>query len=247
MRLLDHISFDPEQDRLWLVGDLVNRGPQSTEVLRWAHGLGDRVVAVQGNHDLHVVARGIGAVPQWPRETFRDLFEAPDRDELVQWLRSRPLVHREDGWFMVHAGLHPSWSLEEAESLAREVEEALRGDLAIPLLATYRRGPTWWSEDLKGDDRLAAIIAYLTRVRCVDHLGVMAPDYSGELAGIPEGLEPWWHQRTPDAQTNIVIGHWAAIGVHTEPGLFAIDSGCVWGRELSALRLEDLATFSVPA
>ncbi|MEC9073297.1 MAG: symmetrical bis(5'-nucleosyl)-tetraphosphatase [Myxococcota bacterium] len=245
--LLAEISFDPDVDRIWLVGDLVNRGPQSLEVLRWARGLGDRVTCVLGNHDMHVLARGVGAVAERPRETFGSVMSAPDKDELVDWLRTRPLVHREGDLLMVHAGFHPSWTAEEALAIGDEVSRALQGPEIMELLSTYRPGPFPWSDELTGVDRLAAAIAYLTRVRCVDDNDVMDESFSDGLEDVPQGLNPWWARRAwRPGEPVTLFGHWAALGVHRHPGYIALDSGCVWGNPLSALRLEDDRLFQVP-
>ncbi len=231
-------------DRLWLTGDLVNRGPRSLEVLRWARDQGDRVVAVLGNHDLHLISCARGVRKPRKSDTFQDVLDAPDRDELCGWLARRPLVHRDGDWLMVHAGLLPPWSADRAEQLAREIEESALPDY---LLGSWRKAPRRWREDLAADDRGALALAAFATLRCVDHEGAMDRDFDGAPADAPPGLVPWFdHPARRSRQVRIVCGHWAALGLLIRPDLAALDSGCVWGGSLTALRLEDGARFQVP-
>ncbi|MGM0577423.1 MAG: symmetrical bis(5'-nucleosyl)-tetraphosphatase [Myxococcota bacterium] len=239
-RLLDRIDFDPARDRVWLAGDLVNRGHGSLHVLRWVRDLGDRAVAVLGNHDIHLLACALGVRDLRRRDTLEHVLEAPDCDDLLDWLRRRPLLHREGDHVMVHAGVHPRWDLDEAAALAAEAETILRGpDAAEYLAASYARPQTRWKDSHRGHRRFSALLTVFTRVRCMEPDGTMT-DYSGPLDRIPAGQVPWWRfpGRRPLGAT-VVFGHWAAVGLHREPGILALDSGCVWGRSLTAVRLDD--------
>jgi bis(5'-nucleosyl)-tetraphosphatase (symmetrical) len=247
-RLLRRIAFDRRQDRLWLVGDLVNRGPGSLDVLRWGVEQGDRIVVVLGNHDLHLLARAAGVSEVKRRDTLETVLEAPDRDDLLLWLRNRPLVHREGDRLLVHAGLFPSWSPDDAERLAREVEERLRGDKAPRLLAAIdQKTADRWRDDLSGHDRVRTALAGFARLRTLDAEERMCPDFSGPPQMAPKGCRPWF--AIPDrrsAGTRVFFGHWAALGLHLEDGVAALDTGCAWGRELTALRLDDGKVFQEP-
>jgi bis(5'-nucleosyl)-tetraphosphatase (symmetrical) len=231
-------------DRLWLTGDLVNRGPHSLEVLRWARDQGDRVTVVLGNHDLHLISCARGVRKPRKSDTFQDVLDAPDRDELVGWLSRRPLVHCEGGWLMVHAGLLPPWSADDAEAIARDIEAT---GLPDSLLGSWREAPRRWSGDLDTDDRRALALAAFATLRCVDREGAMDRDFDGAPADAPAGLLPWFdHPQRRSREVRIVCGHWAALGLLVRSDLAALDSGCVWGGCLTALRLEDGVTFQVP-
>ena len=241
-RLLAQLRFDERRDRLWFVGDLVNRGPKSLAALRFVRGLGERAVTVLGNHDLHLVSQYAGVERARGDDSFADVLEARDADELVGWLRSRPLLHVEGGYAMVHAGLLPQWSLSRAAELAREVEQALRGaDYRAFLANMYGGTPEAWSDSLAGWDRLRVIVNAMTRLRFCTPEGRMDLRAKGREA--PPGHVPWYALRR-DAQ-RIICGHWSALGLKLAPGVAAIDTGCVWGGQLSALRLEDGALFQV--
>jgi len=244
-RLLEAIAFDPARDRLWLAGDLVNRGPDSLAVLRRARGLGDRVVAVLGNHDLHLLAVASGAARARRRDTLDGILAAPDREELLDWLRHRPLMHHECGYVMVHAGLLPGWSVERARELAGEVERELRRAPRRLFESMYGNEPPRWREDLRGADRLRVIVNAMTRMRMLGPAGEMELGYSGPPAGAPR-LTSWFDAPgRASAGTPVVCGHWAALGLVLRPDLVALDSGCVWGGKLTAVRLEDRAVFQV--
>lgn len=231
-------------DRLWLTGDLVNRGPRSLEVLRWARDRGDRLVAVLGNHDLHLISCARGVRKPRKGDTFRDVLEAPDRDELIDWLARRPLVHREGEWLMVHAGLLPDWSAGDAERIAREVETA---GLSDALLGSWRKAPRRWGQVLDQADRHALALSAFATLRCVDRDGAMDRDFDGPPDEAPPGLVPWFdHPARRSREVRIACGHWAALGLVIRPDLAALDSGCVWGGHLTAIRLEDGETFQVP-
>jgi bis(5'-nucleosyl)-tetraphosphatase (symmetrical) len=243
--LLDAIRFDPAADTLWFVGDLVNRGPQSLETLRFVRSLGNRAVTVLGNHDLHLLVVAAGVRKPHRGDTIDQILDAPDRDELLDWLRTRRMMHVEGGWAMVHAGLLPQWTIPEALALAREVETALRGaDYPGLLENMYGNAPDAWDDALTGYDRLRVIINAMTRLRLCDTAGRMDFGHKGSLEDAPAGLVPWFDvPGRGSAGTPIVCGHWAALGVTLMPDVLGIDSGCVWGRALSALRLEDRRVF----
>jgi bis(5'-nucleosyl)-tetraphosphatase (symmetrical) len=246
-RLLAKIAFDPGRDRLWFVGDLVNRGPDSLRCLRFVKSLGDSAVAVLGNHDLHLVCVAEGIEKGKRRDTLDDVLEAPDRDELVAWLRHRPLMHVEDGMVLVHAALMPEWSVAKARSLAAEVEAALRGpDYRALLARMYGDEPDRWRDDLRGMDRLRVVINAMTRLRMVDDDGAMVLRYKGEPGDASDEWTPWFDvpgRRSRDHA--VVCGHWSALGLCVREDLLALDSGCVWGRSLTAVRLEDRKLFEV--
>lgn len=247
--LLRRIAFDPREDRLWLVGDLVNRGPGSLEVLRWAVEMGDRVVAVLGNHDLHLLARAAGVGGAKKRDSLDEVLAAPDRDDLLAWLRTRTLIHREGETLMVHAGLFPAWSPRQAERLARDVEERLQGDGAAKLLASIEeRTPERWKEGIGGPERARVALAGFARLRTLDSTGRMCAGFSGAPQEAPRGCLPWFAVRgRRSAGLTVVFGHWAALGLKTGGGIAALDTGCAWGRELTALRLDDWRIFQQPA
>lgn len=248
-RLLARIGFDARSDRLWLVGDLVNRGPESLAVLRWARELGNRAVVVLGNHDLHLLARGLGLAAAKPTDTLDEVLAAPDRDELLAWLRERPLLHREGNLVLVHAGLLPEWTVAEAEALARDVERVLRGPEGPDLLARPRRlAPRRWLPTLDDRSRRHLALLAFTRLRTLSPDGEPDFDFSGPPERAPAGLVPWFDRpRRWSAEATAVFGHWAALGLHLGPRQLALDSACVWGGSLTALRLEDRAIVQEPA
>ena len=246
-RLLEEVRFRPAADRVWLTGDLVNRGPESLRVLRWARALGDRAVVVLGNHDLHLLAVAHGAGKARASDTLRQVLEAPDGAELLDWLRGRSLMHYEDGFAMVHAGLLPEWSVPQALDLAREVEAELRESPRGLFESMYGDEPSRWSDALGGADRHRVIINAMTRMRMLTRSGEMSLSYTGVPSQAPAGLVSWFDvPGRASAGTTIVCGHWAALGLVLRPDLLALDTGCVWGRQLTAVRLEDGAVFQVP-
>jgi bis(5'-nucleosyl)-tetraphosphatase (symmetrical) len=249
--LLEHIHFDPECDHLWFTGDLVNRGPHSLETLRFVKGLGERAVVVLGNHDLHLLAVACDAERLKRHDTLRPVLRAPDRDELLGWLRHRPLLHHDPavGFVLIHAGLPPQWGLALARSCAAEVEKVLRGPAHAELFRhMYGDLPDLWSDSLTGWDRLRFITNCLTRLRYCSPAGQLALRPKGPPGSQPAGYEPWF--RIPgraSAGLHIVFGHWATLGAQSEPGIHALDSGCVWGQALTALSLDDTRQhFEVP-
>lgn len=249
-RLLALIDFDARRDRLWLVGDLVNRGPDSLAVLRWARGLGEACVAVLGNHDLHLLGVAAGLRRPKERDTLAPVLAAPDGHDLVDWLASRPLLVRDGPFIMTHAGLHPAWSDDDAVACARELEAALAPARRRETLAALAEDDdeVRWPTSATGPGRLRAIAAILTRMRLVSPTGVLELEYSDAPDDGPPGYSPWF--RLPArraAGTVVVFGHWAALGLLDEPTLLALDTGCVWGNRLTAARLDDRRIFSVPA
>ena len=240
--LLEKLRFDPDRDRLWFTGDLVNRGPQSLEVLRCVKALDDCVTCVLGNHDLHLLAVAANAVRLNKRDTLVDILRAPDRQVLLDWLRARPLLHHDErlGYTLLHAGLPPQWNLEDAQSLAKEVEAALRSHGAADFFQhMYGDLPDHWSENLRGMDRLRVIINALTRLRYCDIEGNMDLRPKGPPGSQPHDLLPWFQvpgRRSRDLQ--IIFGHWSALGRWQGNGVIGLDSGCLWGRALSAARLD---------
>ena len=246
-RLIDNIGFNPSKDTLWFVGDLVNRGRESLAVVRWVKALGSSAVVVLGNHDLHLLATGEGARPLGNGDTFQDVLAAPDREELLRWLRHQRLLYREDHIVLVHAGLLPQWTADEAEALAREVEQVLRGsDYKMLLQGMYGSSPRQWSSDLTGMARYRLIINALTRLRFCTLDGEMDFKENGPPETAPQGFFPWYavpNRRSREAV--IVSGHWAALGLRVADNLLALDSGCVWGGSLTAVRLEDRKVFQV--
>jgi len=243
--LLERIGFDAARDRLWFVGDLVNRGPKSLEVLRAVRALGDRAVVVLGNHDLHLVCLYEGYARRRDEDTLDELLAAPDAGELIAWLRTRPLMHVEADYAMVHAGLLPGWSIEQARALAREVEEVLAAP-GYPDFISHLYGslPDCWRDTLAGWDRLRVIVNAMTRMRFCTREGVM--EFRAKGTEPPPGFAPWFALRGGRAEPAIVCGHWSALGLKLEPRLAALDTGCVWGGALSALRLEDRRLYQVP-
>jgi bis(5'-nucleosyl)-tetraphosphatase (symmetrical) len=246
--LLRKLPLDGENDRLWFVGDLVNRGPQSLETLRFVKNLGERAVVVLGNHDLHLLCVAEGFAKNHAGDTLDPILQAPDRDELLHWLRHCPLMHTEGGYSMVHAGVLPEWSLQQARLLAGEVEDALRGPGYRDFLkAMYGNKPSHWNDSLSGMDRLRVITNGFTRIRLCTPDGHMEFSYKGELKDAPLGYLPWY--ALPQRKTRndtIIFGHWSALGLQLDSNILALDTGCLWGRHLTAVRLSDRMLFQVP-
>ena len=240
-RLLESIRFNADRDRLWLVGDLVNRGPDSVRVLRWASSLGDRITAVLGNHDLKLLACAEGINPVRDKDTFGDVLAAPDREELIAWLASRPLLVREGAHVLIHAGILPAWSIAEAERLAGEVAAELAGAGRTELLAR----PGWWHPVAMPSggarlDRLAAAAGIFTGVRVVAGRDRPPSEFAGRPEQAPPGFRPWYEgARVADEGLTVLFGHWAAHGLARLPGAVCLDTACVYGGALTALRLED--------
>ena len=241
--LLGRLDFG-KRDRLWFVGDLVNRGPKSLEVLRFVQELGKRAVTVLGNHDLHLVTQHEGFERPRKDDTIHDVLAAPDRKELVDWLRKRPMMHAADEFAMVHAGLLPQWTIKRSLQLAREVEDALRRRNYRDFLANmYGSKPDEWSDKLEGWERLRVIVNAMTRMRFATRKGKM--DFCAKGKEAPKGYSAWFDLR-PKEKASLICGHWSALGLKVRPRLAALDSGCVWGGKLTALRLEDRKLYQVP-
>lgn len=246
-KLLRQFRFDPARDVLWFVGDLVNRGKDSLACLRFVQNLGDRAVTVLGNHDLHLLCVAEGVADGYRGDTLEEILHAPDRAELLHWLRHRPLMHYQHGYTLVHAGLLPQWNLAQAQRLAREAEQALRSENYTAFFrAMYGNKPDRWDENLAGHDRLRIIINAMTRLRFCRADGQMDFAHKGGLENTPAGFFPWFEVpgRASEGDT-IICGHWSALGLRVEKNLVALDSGCLWRSALSAFRLEDRAVFSV--
>jgi bis(5'-nucleosyl)-tetraphosphatase (symmetrical) len=242
-RLLAGLAFDANRDRVWFVGDLVNRGPRSLDVLRLVMELGEAATVVLGNHDLHLLAIARGhAGMRGPDRTLQPILDAPDRERLLDWLQSRPMLHYDAGLgiTMIHAGLPPQWDIATARRCAAELEAALRSDHSGRLFAAmYGNQPDLWREDLEGDDRLRFITNALTRLRVCDADGRLLLKFKGPLAAAPTGAIPWFRApRRRSAGARIVCGHWSALGYLDEGGVLALDTGCVWGGPLTAQRLD---------
>jgi bis(5'-nucleosyl)-tetraphosphatase (symmetrical) len=251
MQLLQEIQFDQNEDTLWLTGDLVNRGPQSLEVLRYVRALGERHQIVLGNHDLHLLAVACGNGKSNVGDTLDDILHSHDKTELINWLRFRPMLvqHETLNFVMTHAGLAPSWSLATAKLLAKEVEAVLRSNNwheFFPYM--YGNQPDLWNEALTGTDRLRCIINYFTRMRFCYANGRLELSSKGTIKIKEAELLPWFDVKPrANADTQIIFGHWAALNGEVDvPNLYALDTGCVWGNKLSALCLEDGKRYATP-
>lgn len=252
MRLLEAVRFDPLKDHLWLAGDLVNRGPDSLKVLRWAKEHQDQITAVLGNHDLHLLARFYGAVTAKRSDTLDQLLSAEDAQALMDWLRHRPLAHYDSraNAFMAHAGLLPAWGATEAVQYAAEVEHRLRGpNPEVFLNEMYGNQPDRWQPELQGFDRLRVIVNSLTRMRFINADGCLDFQAKEGLDSAPDGFMPWFEAENPkQGQTRVFFGHWAALQGTTGKSLcIATDTGCVWNGALTAVALDTLERTSVPA
>jgi bis(5'-nucleosyl)-tetraphosphatase (symmetrical) len=241
-RALESIAFDPGSDRLWFVGDLVNRGPDSLQVLRFVRGLGDVALTVLGNHDLHLLALAAGNRKHKEDSGLHQVLAAPDRDELLHWLRHRPLAHHDPGldFLLIHAGLPPEWDLETTLRCAREVEEVLRGDGHVEyFMQMYGNKPNRWDERLQGMERWRFITNCLTRLRFCEADGSLALKEKGPPGSQAWGRIPWFeHPLRRTRGQRIVFGHWSTLGYRTEHNVWALDTGCLWGGALTLLRLD---------
>ena len=250
--LLRKIEFKPEKDTLWFVGDLVNRGPQSLQTLRFIRSLGERAVVVLGNHDLHLIRLHLcDNVKCKNKDTLHEVLTAPDAAELIDWLRHKPLMHVEGNYAMVHAGILPQWTLTQARALAGEVETELAAPIGQTrefLTGIWGNEPSHWDNRLSGIARQRVILNAFTRLRFCMPDGGMDFDSKGGITSAPDGYMPWFSHplRQPAAQC-IVFGHWSALGLYLDHGVAGLDTGCVWGRRLTAMRLEDRRIFHVHA
>ena len=239
-RLLAEIGFSPSRDRLTVLGDLVNRGPQSLAVLRTVRDLGNAADALLGNHDLHLLAVAHGVRPEHKSDTLREILDAPDREAWLDWLRQRPLALEREGWLCVHAGVAPAWSAAQTLALAAEVEQMLRGpDLGAFLPLMYGNQPALWSNALQGAERWRHVINVLTRIRFCHADGSLDFKAKEGAGQAPPGLVPWFEfpARASDG-TPIAFGHWSTLGLVNRPDLLGIDTGCVWGGALTAVRVD---------
>jgi bis(5'-nucleosyl)-tetraphosphatase (symmetrical) len=241
--LLSRIGFSADRDRLWFVGDLVNRGPQSLEVLRYVRALGDNAIVVLGNHDLHLLAIACGCRPPRRSDTLDEVLQAPDRDALFEWLATRPLAHFESGDLLVHAGVVPQWTVEMTLSLAREVELALRSDPRNLFEHMYGDEPDQWRTDLAGADRLRFAINVLTRMRVCTNDGRINLRLKGKPPQADSPWRPWFELESRRTRgTRVIFGHWSALGLILRDDVIGLDSGCVWGGALTALDLDGSRT-----
>jgi len=248
-QLLDVVGFSPARDRLWLVGDLVNRGPGSLAVLREVMALGDAAVAVLGNHDFHLLTVAAGHRKPHREDTLDAILAAPDRDALVAWLAARPLVVAEGDLVMVHAGFLPAWTVAQALLLSHEVQAMLASDRAHAFLgALYGDEPRTWSDDLEGFARLRAVVNACTLLRFCTADGTMEFREKRGPGHVPEGYLPWYaHAHRRSAGATVVCGHWSTLELLLAPNVLMLDSGCLWGGTLTAVRLPDRRVFQVPS
>lgn len=246
-RLFEAIRFDPARDRVWLVGDLVNRGPRNVEVLRLIRSLGKAATVVLGNHDLYLLMLADGFGKRQADDTLDDVLGAPDREELLAWLRSRPLLHAEGEHILVHAGLLPQWTAGQAKALASEVEAWLAGPNYRELFAhLWGSQPAAWDERLVGWDRMRVVVNAMTRMRFCTPDGTMEFSCKGEIHRAPFGHLPWFAVPGRRSEANVVVcGHWSALGLRIDANLLALDSGCLWGGHLTAVSLPGREIFQV--
>jgi bis(5'-nucleosyl)-tetraphosphatase (symmetrical) len=244
MTLLDHIDFNEQHDQLWFVGDLVNRGPKNLQTVRFIKSLGEKAVVVLGNHDLHLLAMKAGYRTPKKTDTFQDILDAEDADELLKWLRYRPMIHHDKtlGYTLLHAGLAPQWNLDLALSCAKELETVLRGpDHNNFFKEMYGNEPAAWSDTLAGYERLRFIVNCLTRMRFCDENGRIDMKQTGPPGSQRAPYLPWFSipkRRSRDMK--IICGHWSTLSYYAANGVFALDTGCVWGSGLTALKLDTI-------
>lgn len=245
-RLLEQLQFDPQQDLIWFVGDIVNRGPESLDALRFVYSLGDSAITILGNHDIHLLAAWRGHASLKPADTLQAVLDASDADELLHWLRRQPLMVEDAalGYAMLHAGLYPRWTLTEARTYAREAEAALaapEAEFDAFMANLYGDRPDRWSPELTGWDRLRFIVNAFTRMRYCDAEGRLLMDYKGAPETRPHGYVPWFEvpgRRPVGEPLTVVSGHWSTLGFEEGDGFVAIDTGCLWGGTLTAIRLD---------
>lgn len=254
--LLNEINFDQTKDQLWFTGDLVNRGPLSLETLQFVKELGDKAIVTLGNHDLHLLAVSLNTADKQPKDTIDTILDAPDRNNLLDWLRSQPLLHHDNktGFVLIHAGLLPQWDLGQAIELANEVEHALTADNHTDFFAhMYGNKPDHWSDDLQGWDRLRVIVNTFTRMRYCDEKGNFTLKEKGPPGTQAKPCQPWF--TVPSRKTKkekIIFGHWSTvyfgnIKYFQKYNVYPLDTGCIWGGTLTALRLDDEKIFNVPS
>jgi bis(5'-nucleosyl)-tetraphosphatase (symmetrical) len=240
--LIARIGYKPDRDQIWLVGDLVNRGPDSLKVLRLVRSLADNALCVLGNHDLHLLAIALVKEKMRKRDTLKAILDAPDRDDLLEWLLRRPLAHyaADSDDLLVHAGVVPQWSVDDTLALASEVQQALRSDPQTLLAAMYGDEPDRWQSSLKGADRLRFTVNVLTRLRFCTAEGRIDFRQKGKPDSAPPPWMPWFKAPHRAAgRTRIVFGHWSALGYYNADRVLGLDTGCVWGGALTALNLDE--------
>lgn len=247
-RLLDRVNFDPAADRLWIAGDLINRGPSSRATLEFLYPMRDRLISVLGNHDLHLLAVARGHRQPNTKDTIEEILGDDNHPEWIEWLRTLPLLHHDPvlDYVMVHAGIPPQWDLERAKAHAREVEAVLQSNQLDDFLAhMYGNEPNVWKNKLYGVERQRLITNYFTRMRFCTPEGELDLQSKGDATTPPPGFAPWFaHRKHKCREHKIIFGHWAALaGEATASNVFALDTGCVWGGTLTALRLEDEQRF----
>ncbi|MDA8978216.1 symmetrical bis(5'-nucleosyl)-tetraphosphatase [bacterium] len=252
MEVLDQVAFNPSHDQLWAVGDLINRGPDSKAVLRFLYDNKRAVRCVLGNHDLHFLAVYHGARKARRNDTFEKLLAASHCDEWINWLQQQPLCWHDEtlNYTMVHAGIAPQWTLQDALRYSAEVQAVLQSQHASEFLQhMYGNEPNAWSDDLKDEARLRCITNYFTRMRLVDGSGALNLDYANDLAQVPDGYYPWFlHPQRAATEQRIIFGHWAALdGYVNNHNLFGLDTGCAWGRSLTLMQLESHDLFLAQA
>lgn len=247
--LLDVIGFNAARDKLWLVGDLVNRGPGSLDTLRHVRDLGDAAITVLGNHDFHLLRLAAGYGTAHQSDTLAAVLEAPDCDDLIEWLARQKLAHREGKWLMIHAGLVPEWSADRTIELAREIEDVLASDLRATFLEKlYGDKPDRWDDALEGFDRWRVIVNALARLRFCAADGRMEFREKRGAAFAPAGYKAWFEHPHRQSSDHIVVsGHWSTQQLMLTPSVWMLDSGCLWGGALTAVRLEDRRVFQVPS
>ncbi|MDH5232016.1 MAG: symmetrical bis(5'-nucleosyl)-tetraphosphatase [Gammaproteobacteria bacterium] len=242
MRLLQTIQFDPKRDQLWLCGDIINRGPKSLEVIDYVMQLGTRAVTVLGNHDLHFLALANGIGKPRRQDTLGPLLESHRLDDLIQWIRHQPLLHYDEQYkaLLVHAGIYPQWNLAQAKSYANEVEAQLQSDNYVDFLnVMYGNQPNCWQDDLSGFDRIRFITNVFTRMRFCDAEGHLDMHHKGAIGTQAAGLQPWYEFLIAEyKQKQIFFGHWSTLGESKHANIHALDSGCLWGGKLTAMRVD---------
>ncbi len=240
-RLLDQIKFDPGHDQLWLAGDLVNRGPHSLETLRFVRGLGGAAITVLGNHDMHLLATVILQVKSSKKDTLQHILKAPDCQELIHWLRQQPLFYYNEQFCMLHAGLPPQWDFALTRKLALETEQAMQGEDYLDFFkAMYGNQPNIWRDDLPKTERLRFAVNCFTRLRFCTAAGELDFSSKGAPGSQPAGYLPWF--AVPGRQSldmRIIFGHWSTLGFYQGFNCYSIDTGCLWGGQLTALKLAD--------
>lgn len=244
-RLLDKLAFDPVDDTLWFVGDLVNRGPKSLQTVQLIRSLGDSAQCVLGNHDIHLIAQHAGVKERKPTSSLEQILQHQQADELVNWLRHQPLLHYDPTlkWLMVHAGVLPQWDLALAQQCAREVEAQLKSSHYVEFLqVAYGNTPDLWQHDLDQEQRLRISLNAFTRLRVCDQHGRMNFAFKGPLGTQEEGLYAWFEVPRKTAQQKIVFGHWSTLGLRQSNNILAVDTGCLWGKQLTAARLDSKDT-----